>query len=69
LQQFLECLKVENRQFFVLPHPSFVLRGGGHYPVPIDKLRDFGGGKIEDRGEEEVGSEDKKDRKIVGRDW
>jgi uracil-DNA glycosylase family 4 len=34
---------VDGRQFLVFPHPSFVLRGGEHYEVPVDKLKNFGG--------------------------
>jgi DNA polymerase len=34
---------VDGKQFLVFPHPSFVLRGGGHYDVPLDILKNFVG--------------------------
>ena len=32
---------IGDKEFLVFPHPSFVLRGGNHYKVPIDQLREF----------------------------
>jgi DNA polymerase len=32
---------VTGYQMFILPHPAFVLRHGGNYPVPVDELRAF----------------------------
>ena len=32
---------VDHRQMLVMPHPSFVMRGGNRYPVPLDKLQKF----------------------------